>query len=133
MYTEPFPPSRGQSSRLCWFDSCIAVSSQGDHLCVALCHHLLKVLSKACGYKTPSYEYNCRFISNVYINYPVKVDVQLHWCESQKHWLCQTESTFSSTGELETLPHHQAFTSSHLCYVGKKVRGKLQVPSVLLK
>lgn len=98
-----------------------------------LCHHLLKVLSETCGYKTPSYEYKCRFVSNVYINYPVKVDVQLHWCDSQKHWLCQTESAFSSTGELETLPHHQAFASSHLCYVGKKVRGKLQVLSVLLK
>lgn len=124
----PCPPSWGQLSCVCWFHSCIAVSSQGIHLCGALCHHLLKVLSEMCDKKTPSYGYNCRVINDVYVNYPVKADVRLHRCESQKHQLCKTENTFSRTEELETLPRRQTFTSLHLCLSWKRARGKLQVP-----
>lgn len=116
----PFPsfPRSVFSCVLVWQLHCSFIL--GVHLCFALCHHLLKELSETCGYKTPSYEYNCRVVNNVCINYPVRVDVQLHWCELQKDQLCQTENTFSPTGGLETLPHCQTFTSSHLCYLGKE-------------
>jgi len=77
------------------------------------------VLSKTCARKAPSCEYNYRVLSNACINYPVKADVQLRWCESQKHQLCQVENTCSPAGELEALPHHQTFTCLHLCCLGK--------------
>lgn len=100
----------------------------GVHLYVALCHHLLKVLSETCGYKTLSYEYNCGVMNNVYINYPVKVNVQLHWCESQKHQLCQIETW--RAGNFATSSDFRKFA---FVLSGKRARGKLQVPSALLK
>lgn len=50
----------------------VAVSLQGVYLylSVAHCHDLLKILSETCGY-----EYHCRVVNNVYINYLVKVDI----------------------------------------------------------
>lgn len=124
----PFPsfPRSVFSCVLVWQLHCSSIP--GVHLCVALCHHLLKVLSETCGYKTPSYEYNCGVINNVYVNYPVKVNVQLHWCESQKHQLCQIETW--RAGNFATSSDFRKFA---FVLSGKRARGKLQVPSALLK
>lgn len=88
--------------------------------------------TKACGCETPSYEYNCRVINDVYINYPVKADVQLHWCESQKHHSSNWEYFFPywRAGNFATLSGFHKFT---FVLSGKRVKGKLQVLSVLLK
>lgn len=54
------------------------------------------------------------------MNYSVNVDVQVHWCEAQKHQLFQIEIFFFILpGELEAFPYWQTFTGLHLCYLGK--------------